>query len=183
MIEIVLGLIALYMIADTKKSEPKQLNLFDNDKSDNKSWSKQTKDLTLDEIYQKHGDQKGVDWRLIKAVALVESGENITAVNQSDPSYGIMQILYRKNDKGEVNKLNVQGWPPGDKNELFNPDYNVHIGSQILSWNISQYGLKKGIAVYNSWEEHSRTDENFKNKTYVDKVLNEYDKLYKTKSD
>lgn len=128
----------------------------------------------LDALYVKHGNEQGIDPMLLKAIARVESGENPKAVNPEDPSYGLMQIYYVK---GKTD-LNVADFPPDTYTKLYDPDYNLHIGAQILKWNINTYGLLKGIAIYNCWQ--SRFDPSsgpFTNQSYVDKVIKEYRKL------
>jgi len=89
---------------------------------------------------------KIVPAELLRAVAIVESGENTLAYNPNDPSYGLMQILFTGS-----NKLYVDGWPPNSFHDLYEPNYNVKIGSQILNWNIKKYGLFRGIISYNNW--------------------------------
>ena len=132
--------------------------------------------MSLDDLYKKHGKRHGLDWRLLKAIAQVESNEDPQAKNQADPSFGLMQILCQDDGMGSCkNKLNILDWPPASKSELFDPDYSLHIGAQILSWNINQYGLDKGIAVYNSWSaRHAPNDGPFPNQGYVDKVWAKY---------
>jgi len=74
----------------------------------------------LDSIYKKWGEKYGVDWKLLKAIAIVESDETPLAENPADPSRGIMQILCKTNLKGDViNKFNVDNWPPPDADYLF----------------------------------------------------------------
>lgn len=123
---------------------------------------------SLDALYNKWGTHYGVDPLLIKAIAKAESNENPLAVNPNDPSYGLMQIYFTGS-----NKLNVEGWPPGSVDDLFDPDYNIMIGSQILQWNIRTYGLFKGIAVYNSWSARNESAP-FTNQGYVDRVMGYY---------
>jgi len=89
---------------------------------------------------------KIVPSELLRAVAIVESGENTHAYNPNDPSYGLMQILFTGS-----NKLYIDGWPPNSFNDLYEPNYNVKIGSQILNWNIEKYGLFRGIVSFNNW--------------------------------
>jgi soluble lytic murein transglycosylase-like protein len=128
--------------------------------------------LNFDPIYKKYGEKYGVDWKLIKAIAQVESNENPQAVNPSDPSYGLMQILY------PTSLPAVENWPPDSSSELMAPDYNVSIGSQILAWNLNAFGFPKGIAVYNSWSARNDPDNGpFQNQDYVNKVLAKYDAL------
>lgn len=133
--------------------------------------------VTLDDIYKDKAEQFNLDWRLIKAIAIVESNERPNAVNPSDPSMGLMQILCIPDGKGGCkNKFNIIAWPPKSKDELFDPDYNVFIGAQILKWNIDTYGLRQGVAVYNNWSARNES-EPFSNQSYVDKVFREYNAL------
>lgn len=126
----------------------------------------------LDHLYHKHGAAYGVDWRLLKAVAIVESRENPRAVNRRDPSVGVMQILCRPRGDTCANLLDVAGWPPSSRARLLDPDFNIQIGAQILAKNIRAYGRDKGIAVYNSWAaRHTPRGKKFPNQIYVDKVL------------
>lgn len=128
---------------------------------------------TLDDIYKKHGAAFGVDWRLLKAHAQVESGENAGAVNKADnESLGLMQVLCRPDGKGGcANRLNVEGWRETTRARLLDADWNVYIGAQILAWNIRTFGLPKGIAVYNAWDQRNAPSAGpFKNQAYVDKV-------------
>jgi len=134
-------------------------------------------ELGFDHIYQQVGRTYGVSPRLLKAVARVESSERPNAVNPSDPSYGLMQVLCRGDgDGGCANALNVQGWPPVSKQELFDPRFNVQIGAQILQWNLDTYGFPKGVAVYNKWSARMESSP-FSNQGYVDKVLDAFESL------
>jgi soluble lytic murein transglycosylase-like protein len=118
----------------------------------------------LTRYIKKYGLKYGVDWQLLKALAQVESDENPVAKNPADPSYGLMQVLYPQH-------LNVENWPPENESQLYDPDYNVSIGAQIIKWNVQSFGLEKGIAVYNMWgARHSPDNGPFPNQSYVDKV-------------
>ena len=138
----------------------------------------------LNDVYQEHGDMQGIDWRLLKALAHVESSENPTAINPADPSYGLMQILCTGDGERCENKFYLSGWPP-TREELLNPDINVFFGAQVIRWNIDNYGFKKGIALYNAW--HSNQDAPaegpFTNQKYVDKVLQKYGMLKITEAE
>lgn len=134
-------------------------------------------DKTLDSMYKAAGNRWGVDWLLLKVIAQVESNENPGAKNPNDPSYGLMQLLCVPDGKGGCsNRLNVIGWPPEEGiKQLYDPEYSLKIGAQILAWNIGRFGLKKGIAVYNSWSAHTAPNDGpFPNQSYVDKVLTKY---------
>jgi len=136
--------------------------------------------VDLDELYQIYGEQFSVPPLLLKAVATAESSENPSAENPNDPSYGLMQVLCQPDGNGGCRNTfpAIDGWPPVNKNKLFEASYNLFIGAQILSWNIDHYGFERGIAVYNRWA--SRNDPPlgpFGNQGYVDKVLNNYNNL------
>jgi len=130
--------------------------------------------VMLDELYQKHAFDFDVDWRLVKAIAQHESGENPAAVNRSDrESLGVMQVLCRPDGNGGcTNRLNVNGWKTATRDKLLDADFNIYIGAQILAANVAQYGVPKGIAVYNAWDQHTAPAAGpFKNQHYVDDVL------------
>lgn len=127
-----------------------------------------------DDLYKKHATGKSFDWKLLKAIAIVESNENPSAQNPADPSYGICQVLCQPDGSGGCkNALNIIGWPPpGGYESLLNPDTNLYYASQILDWNVKMYGDKKGVAVYNSWAAHLDPQNGpFVNQDYVDKVF------------
>jgi soluble lytic murein transglycosylase-like protein len=124
--------------------------------------------LDFDPLYKKYASQYGLDWKLLKAIAQVESNENPLAKNPADPSYGLMQLLYPQ-------KLNVDNWPPENVSMLYDPDYSVSIAAQILSWNIASFGKWRGVAVYNSWGARLDPERGpFRNQGYVDKVQGKY---------
>lgn len=128
----------------------------------------------FDDLYRNHAQAHGLDWKLIKAIAITESNERADAVHAQSQSVGLMQILCREDGSGGcANRLNdVAGWPPANRTLLFNASYSVLIGTQILAWNIRAYGLHKGIAAYNQWSaRHTKSGKPFPNQDYVEKVL------------
>lgn len=130
--------------------------------------------MSLDDLYQRHGLAFGIDWRLVKAIAQHESGENPTAVNSADnESIGIMQVLCRPDGQGGCkNRLNLPSWKDATREKLLDADFNISIGAQILASNVRIYGVPKGIAVYNAWDQHTApTAGPFKNQRYVNDVL------------
>lgn len=137
------------------------------------------KTMTLDDLYLEFGNRYGIDPLLIKAIASIESSENPNAVNPSDPSIGLMQILCIPDGKGGCkNKFNLPNWDRVKENDLFIPEINLQYGVQILKWNIDTYGFKRGIAVYNNWGARNDPEDGpFPNQSYVDKVLTKYNSL------
>lgn len=132
--------------------------------------------VDLDALYRKHGRLKAVDPALLKAIAQVESDEQPQAKNPLDPSWGLMQILCSNDglDSPCKNRFPaVPGWEGATPNRLTSDvDFNVHVGSTILAWNLQRYGFPKGIAVYNSWgARNDPIDGPFRNQVYVDRVL------------
>lgn len=126
-------------------------------------------------IYKKWANIRGLDWKLLKAFAIVESDENPTAVNPKDPSYGLMQVLCSGNGEICTNKLNVPDWNSATKTKLLDPDFNMNIASSIIKWNVDNYPLNKAIAIYNNWGARNTPEgEAFPNQSYVDKVLGVY---------
>ena len=136
-------------------------------------------DASMDALFQKWGTAYGVDPLLIKSHATVESGLNANAVNPADPSYGLMQVLCRHGADGACqNKFNVNGWSGMTTKKLLDPDTNIKIAAQIMSYNIRAYGMPRAVAVYNSWDQrHAPLNGPFKNQNYVDRVLAIYEGL------
>lgn len=133
----------------------------------------------FDSIYKRWEAKTGVPAELLRAVAIVESNERADAVNKSDPSYGLMQILCTVDETGKrtcKNVFNFPDWPPKSRDDLLDPEINVGYGARILQWNIKKYGLRKGVAVYNRWSSRNE-NEPFTNQSYVDKVWKEFRKL------
>ena len=138
----------------------------------------------LDSIFKKYGTRYGVDPLLLKAIATVESSLKSDAVNEADRySVGLMQILYRPSsaldrNSPPSNRFNIEGWNEATFDKLKDPDFNVKLGAQILAWNIKTYGMPRGIAVYNAWDQrHAPQGGPFKNQSYVDKVTRVYAQL------
>ena len=138
-----------------------------------------TTGMSLDDIYKEGGTEFGVDWKLIKAHAIVESSERPGAKNAADPSYGLMQILCQPDGEGGCrNQFNIEDWPPASSEDLYDPLLNVRLGAQIIRWNQDTFGLHQGIAVYNNWgARNDNYDGPYRNQEYVNKVLSEYRKL------
>ncbi len=135
---------------------------------------------TLDEIFVRVGNRRGVDPLLLKAIAMVESSLNPAAINTADnESIGLMQILCRPDGRGGCsNRFDVDGWAGISRDRLFDAETNVDIGAQILAWNIRTYGMPKALAVYNAWDQRSANVMGpFKNQSYVDKILANYRRL------
>lgn len=137
----------------------------------------------LDSVYITVGGNQGVEPALVKAIAIIESSENPDAINPSDPSYGLMQVLCASDGPNSLCKNRLPAIPmfaTMTPEKLLNPIENVTIGAQILAWNINKFGFLKGIAAYNSASaQKSNVPENgpFPNQGYVDKVLREYTAL------
>lgn len=107
--------------------------------------------INLDEIFVKHADRTGVPWQLIKAVSQQESNLNPKAVKTMDKTsmraIGLMQVTC-------PSKKIIEGWmgeepAEGGCDSLFDPDKNVQMGTDILSWDMTFFGFLRGIACFN----------------------------------
>lgn len=127
-------------------------------------------------LYQIIGARRGVDPDLLRAICIVESGENPNAENPADPSVGLGQVLCkfdpRDPERRCLNAFNIEGWRGITWNALKDPETNLDMAAQILAWNIKQFGFPRGIAVYNSWSARNDAPEGpYRNQEYVSKVL------------
>lgn len=156
--------IVLILFSGKVKGQPTQANLTNRSKDS----------VPYESLFKKYSEEYDIDWRLLAAIAFIESSYDPNAINKADnESIGLMQILCNPDGKGGCkNNFNISDWKSITREKLFDPDMNIKIGSQILAWNISQYGVPKGIAVYNAWSARNSLDEGpFPNQTYVNKVL------------
>lgn len=119
---------------------------------------------TIDDVFKKWASKRGLDWKLLKAIGLVESDLNPNAVGDDGASIGLMQV-------GRV----VGGSYGFSKFDLYNPDHNVEAGSGFLAEMISKYGLEGGIQAYNLGETKWRAG--LRSPTYLSKVLSQYNNL------
>lgn len=95
--------------------------------------------------YQEAGQRYGIDPKLLRAIAKVESSENPRAINQNKGStdYGLMQI-----NSSWLPKLKTFGIT---KEDLWNPCVSVNVGAWILSNNVQAHGRTwKAIGAYNA---------------------------------
>lgn len=86
-------------------------------------------DTTYDKYFKKHGSNKEVDWRVLKAMAFKESGLDAECVN----SIGFTGLFQFKPSicRSTIGKSNKKC------NELKNPDYNTEAGAVMLKSNIN----------------------------------------------
>ena len=122
-----------------------------------------------DEIYKRWADLRDLDWRLLKAVAIVESSENANVTGDEGRSHGLMQI---SSLVGSSFGLMVE--------DLYEPNLNVQAGSGFLKEMIDKYGLEGGIQAYNLGETKFR--QGLTSPTYLSKVINEYERLKGTEA-
>ncbi|RME76696.1 MAG: hypothetical protein D6785_13470 [Planctomycetota bacterium] len=89
---------------------------------------KKTKYHTL---YYKWGQKYGIDWRLLKAIAIVESSERPNLVNQ----YGYTGLFQIGNSV--LAGFNKRKGTHYSKQNLKNPDINTHIGAWLTYRNLA----------------------------------------------
>lgn len=119
-------------------------------------------DNKFDSIFQATGARLGIDWRLLKAVAMHESSLDPLATNPKenpeeapDPSYGLMQISCVPDGRGGCrNHFNIAAWPPPSARALLtNPSLNVLLGAEILRANLDEFrgNVWRAVAAYNDY--------------------------------
>lgn len=126
-------------------------------------------------LAEQAGARYAVDPALVMAVIQVESSYNPRAVNPSDPSYGLMQML-------PSTATLVAGRPVSGQELLDDPGLAVDLGTQYLAMGIARYGnTGAGIAAYNAGVARKNAQGQYVNsqgattvQAYVDKVLDAY---------
>lgn len=95
---------------------------------------------SFDDIYKKYSAYFGIDWKLIKAVALQESNENSEAVGDGGKAIGLMQLW-------------SYHWGDYTRDEMFDPDINIEAGTKFLSYLVKKYGVNVGVQMFNTGEQ------------------------------
>lgn len=136
-----------------------------------------------DHLFSKYGKIHNVDPLLIKAVALTENiNLDPNAINPSDPSYGLMQVLmHAKNMDSTPSRNEFPGigeYASLTPSKLLDPEINIRIATQILKYNLNNFGYPRGVAMYNSYDQrNSPMTGPFKNQAYINRFLNHYQNL------
>jgi soluble lytic murein transglycosylase-like protein len=121
----------------------------------------------FDDLYKKWAEIFNLDWKLLKAIAIVESDQTPKAIGDDGKSKGLMQIKdtigsYYANSTGDL---------------LFNPDINIEAGAGFLSHLMEayQYNWNDVIQAYNLGE--TKFNQGFTSPTYLEKVMKYWSEL------
>lgn len=118
-----------------------------------------------------HADEKGIEFKLVKAIARAESNFNPLAKNPADPSFGLMQVTpMLAQDYGYV-----QDWRNPTAKEiksLYDININLDIACRFLS-RLSKYPFDRMIQSYNVGEYGYTIGH--RNLDYLNKVRGYYD--------
>jgi len=121
-----------------------------------------------DDLFKKWASLRGLDWKLLRAFATVESSLREMATGDGGRSIGLMQVqlLIGKAYAG------VQ-----DLSELYNADKNVEAGSGYIADLMVKYDsdLDAVIQAYNLGE--TKFNKGLTSPVYLAKVLKEYETL------
>lgn len=127
------------------------------------------------ELYEKYAPIANVDPLILKSIAIIESSENHLAINENEGrgriSVGLMQILYPTT----LEALNRIYGTTYTKNDLFNPDANVHLACLLLK-DIKAQGyttLSDMVASYNAGRPRW-VGSQYSNQEYVDRFYRTY---------
>ncbi len=95
----------------------------------------------LDDKIKRWAALNNLDWKLVKAICLVESSLNANAMGKAG-EYGLMQIL----------PATAKGYGATDKTNLLDPDENLKYGCKFLAYTTLRYGPEAGIQIYHLGE-------------------------------
>lgn len=120
-----------------------------------------------DDCFRRAGARFSLDSKLLKAIAVTESNLNAHAVSKPNANgtvdIGVMQI-----NSSWLPKLAQYGI---QKEHLFNPCLNIHVGAWILASNVSLHGATwRSVGLYNSPNISHQT-------IYVQRVKNNFLRL------
>lgn len=127
--------------------------------------------MTLDQLYQKWGNRSGIDWRLLKAIAIQESSERPN-VRGASGEIGLMQVLCIPDSNGVCTaRFNLPDWPDS-ASQLEDPDHNLMRATQILEWNLqfTSGDVRRALGVYNGGPSNP-------NMVYAAEVLAKYEQV------
>lgn len=120
-----------------------------------------------DDLFKKWGEFRGLDWKLLRAFAKVESDFNPMAISPVG-ARGLMQIMpFIGKAYGGI--TNVE--------ELFDPDKSIEIGSAFIKELMEKYDgdLDSVIQAYNLGE--TKFNKGYVAPDYLAKVTREYETL------
>lgn len=129
-------------------------------------WIVEKIESTLNDLYKKWGELRGIDWKLLKAIAQTESSENPNVTGDDGRSIGLMQVQFLIGEAyAGVTCLD----------ELFDVDKNIEAGSGYLQHLLSKYSLEGAIQAYNLGE--TKFNKGSTSPAYLAKVLKGYETL------
>lgn len=116
---------------------------------------------SLPSIFMRVSLATGVDYKLLKAIAIVESNLDPWAIGDYGKSLGLMQI----------HKTTRKHYRIPHHSLLFNPEVNIRVGAMHLKYLINKYGVEKAIYKYNAGESGYR--KGIRSTVYYHKVMKE----------
>ena len=127
---------------------------------------------SIDSMISYAASKYHVDANLVRAVAMTESSLNPNAVNPSDPSYGLMQIMpILAEDFGIVKDYHNP--TAAEIAMIKDPQTNLRIGAWHLSRLLAEYPFDVAIQMYNVGERGF--NEGRRAPDYLKKVKGYYD--------
>ncbi len=121
-----------------------------------------------DDLFKKWASMRGLDWKLLRAFATVESDLKEGAVGDQGRSIGLMQV-----------QLIIGRAYAGvtDLSQLYDPDKNIEAGSGFVADLMRKYDgdLDSVIQAYNLGE--TKFNKGFSSPDYLAKVKKEYEAL------
>ncbi|RYC43349.1 lytic transglycosylase domain-containing protein [Pectobacterium zantedeschiae] len=125
------------------------------------------------------GHRYAIEPELLQAIAIVESGMNINAINTNSngtADYGLMQI--NSTHLTTLKKFNIT-----TQHLLSDPCHNVMVGAWVLAGNIRQFGYTwEAVGAYNAGYADTPKHQKLRQK-YIQKVAPQYRKLKQHKQE
>lgn len=110
-----------------------------------------------DDIFRRVGQETGIDWRLLAALAYSESRFD-PAVRSPFGAVGLMQVL-----PSTAQQVKGIRWPKDVDRALLDPEFNIRLGAKYLRWLMARFeeaGVQKkqqirfALAAYNAGLGH-----------------------------
>lgn len=131
---------------------------------------------TLDPIIEEISKKYNIDSALIRGIIKKESDWDVNAsrfeAHKTDASWGLMQVML-------ATARSVLNNPNLTTTQIIQPRVNIEAGTKLMAENWNRWGnLPDAIAAYNAGSPRLGKDGKYVNKSYVDKVLANYE-MYK----
>jgi len=140
------------------------------------------------DIYKDVSKKYNIDYKILKGISVVESNNNIYAININSNKYKKKSYLFKNKEKAilfakklynekinfdaGINQININ-WKKSKKfsiEDLFNKEKNLDLSRSILSYNLERYcngDINCRLSVYNTGYKKSKIGKRYTNKVIL----------------